>query len=102
MDGWVGNILRVDLSSEDYTVEDLDPELAKKFVGGQGIGSKILFDEVDPNIDPLSPENKLIFSTCPLTGTGAVSGARAWWIAKSPLTGTIGFSPVLVVISLRR
>ena len=92
MDGWVGNILRVNLSSEDYVVEDLDSEIAKKFIGGQGLASKILFAEVDPTVDPLSPENKLIFSTGPLTGTGAVCGARAWWVAKSPLTGTIGFT----------
>ncbi len=92
MDGWIGRILRVDLSSGDIGTEDLDPEIAEKFVGGQGIGCKILMDEIDPKIDPLSPENKLIYSCSALTGTGAVCGARAWWIAKSPLTGTIGYA----------
>ena len=92
MDGWVGNILRVDLSSGDYAVEDLDRETAELYVGGQGIACKYLFDEVDPTVDPLSEENKLIYSCSTLTGTGAVCGGRAWWVGKSPLTGTIGFA----------
>ena len=92
MDGWTGNILRVDLSSGEYAVEELDPETAEKFVGCQGIASKMLFDEIDPTIDPLSDDNKLIFSAGPITGTGGACGSRAMWVAKSPLTGTIGFA----------
>ena len=92
MNGWVGKILRVDLTSKTHKTEELDPDLARDFIGGQGIASKILYDEVDPKIDALSPENKLIFVTCPLTGTGALSSSRCWVVAKSPLTGAIGFS----------
>ena len=92
MNGWVGKILRVDLSEQDYMIEDLDPEFARDWIGGQGTASKILFDEIDPAVDGLDPENKLIFSTGPLTGTGAVTGCRAVWAAKSPLTGAIAFS----------
>jgi aldehyde:ferredoxin oxidoreductase len=92
MDGWVGKILRVDLSAEDYMEEDLDPGFAERYIGSQGFGTKILMDEVDPTVDALSPENKLVFATGPCTGTGAVCGARAAWIAKSPLTGGIAFS----------
>lgn len=92
MNGWVGKILRVDLSEQDYMIEDLDPDFAREWIGGQGTASKILFDEIDPAVDGLDPENKLIFSTCPLTGTGAVTGCRAVWTAKSPLTGAIAFS----------
>ena len=92
MDGWVGKILRVDLESRDFAVEDLNPDFAREYIGGQGTATKILFDEIDPAIDGLSPENKLIFSTSPLTGTGAVSAARGVWAAKSPLTGAIAFS----------
>ena len=92
MHGWVGKILRVDLTSSDYMIEDLDPDFARAWIGGQGTASKILYDEIDPAVDGLDPENKLIFSTGPLTGSGAVTGCRAVWAAKSPLTGTIAFS----------
>jgi aldehyde:ferredoxin oxidoreductase len=92
MHGWAGKILRVDLSEKKCEIEDLDPNLAKTFLGGQGTASKILFDEIDPKVDGLSPENKLIFSTGPLTGTGAVTGSRGVWAAKSPLSGGIAFS----------
>lgn len=92
MDGWVGRILRVDLSQGDYTVEDLDPDLAMDYIGARGLGAKILYDEVDPKVDALSPENKLIFATGPLTATGAPTGARYTVSAKSPLTGAISFS----------
>ncbi len=54
MDGWVGRILRVDLTRGDYSIDDLDPDLATDYIGGRGLGSKILVDEVDPTIDPLS------------------------------------------------
>jgi aldehyde:ferredoxin oxidoreductase len=89
MDGWVGKILRVDLTKGDYVEEELDVNLAKKFVGGRGLASKILFDEIDPMIDPLSPGNKLIFATGPATGA-ALGGSRYMVVTKSPLTGTIG------------
>ena len=62
MDGWVGKIIRVDLSSEDYDVEDLDTDFAEKYIGGPGTATKILLDEIDPTIDALSPENKLNFN----------------------------------------
>jgi aldehyde:ferredoxin oxidoreductase len=89
MNGWTGRALRVDLTEEKYHVESLDPELLNKFIGGRGLGTKILFDEIDPNIDPLAPENKLIFVSGPLVGTGAITGASCNVITKSPLTGTI-------------
>lgn len=92
MGGWLGKILRVNLDSGDFDIEDLDPGFARKYIGAQGTASKILMDEIDPTIDALSPGNKLIFSTSPCTGTGAVCGARAVWVAKSPLTGGIAFS----------
>ncbi|HUV56127.1 MAG TPA: aldehyde ferredoxin oxidoreductase family protein [Dehalococcoidales bacterium] len=89
MDGWTGRILRVDLTRGEYSVEDLDPELAAKFLGGRGLAAKFLFDEVDPKIDPLSPENKLLFSTGPLCGSGALASGRFEVVTKSPLTGAI-------------
>jgi aldehyde:ferredoxin oxidoreductase len=92
MDAWIGRILRIDLTERDIAVEDLDPDLARDFFGGRGLGSKILCDEVDPQVDPFDPENKLIFMTGVLTGTGAPCSSRYMVITKSPLSGTIASS----------
>lgn len=90
MNGWTSRALRVDLTTKKYVIEDLDPELLKKFIGGRGLGVKILFDEIDQKVDPYAPENKLIFVSGPLVGTGAITGASCDVVTKSPLTGTIG------------
>jgi len=90
--GYAGKILRVDLTSGTYKVEDLNLDLAKKYIGGRGLGSKIFFDEVDPNVEPFSPENKLIVATGPLSGTPVPTGGRYMVITKSPLTGAIACS----------
>jgi aldehyde:ferredoxin oxidoreductase len=92
MNGWMGKILRVDLSDASFEVEDLDLDLAKDFVGGRGLASKMLYDEVDPTIDALDPDNKLFFATGPLTGTGAIAGSRYMVVTKSPLTNCIASS----------
>ncbi|MDA3780252.1 MAG: aldehyde ferredoxin oxidoreductase family protein [Bacteroidales bacterium] len=85
-------ILRVNLSTKKIVTEDLSTDLARKFIGGRGLASKILYDEIDPKIDALSPENKLIFATGPLTGTNAPTGGRYMVVTKGPLTGTIASS----------
>ena len=82
-------ILRVDLTKEKCVIENLSKQIYKKFLGGRGLGVKILFDGISPKIDPLSPENKLIFATGPLTGTHMPTGCRYEVITKSPLTGII-------------
>jgi len=92
MHGWIGNVLRVNLSTGRVSTEPLDPERAKDYIGARGLGSKYLYDEIDPRIDPLSPENKLIFAAGPLTGTYAPSGGRYNVVTKGPLTGTIAAS----------
>lgn len=92
MYGWVGKILRVNLSTGKVGTEALCPELARRFIGARGLGEKILSDEVDPKVDPLSPENKLLFVTGPLTGTLATSAGRYEVVTKGPLTGTIAAS----------
>lgn len=92
MYGWMGKVLRVNLSRRSYTVEDLDPSLAKEFIGGRGLAVKILFDEGIPTVDPLSPDNKLVFAVGPLTGTRGVSSCRYMVVTKSPLTGAIASS----------
>ena len=92
MNGWMGKFLRIDLSRGSYKIENLDPDLAKKFIGGRGLAAKILYDELKPSIDPLGPENKLVFANGPLTGTKAVAGGRYMVVTLSPLTGAIAFS----------
>ena len=92
MAGWIGKVLRVNLSKNTWAVEDLDPDLAREFLGGRGLGTKILFDEVDPKVDPLGPKNKLIMITGPLTGTFAPAAGRYMVVTKSPLTGGIASS----------
>ena len=92
MYGWAGTILRVDLGSGTIERHLMDEHLCKNFVGGRGISAKLLFDEVGPEIEPLSPYNKLIFSCGPLSGTSAPSPARFHVTGKSPLTGIMGNS----------
>ena len=92
MYGYQGKILRVDLSAGTYRVEDLDEALATKFVGGRGLATKIYADEVSPDVDPLSADNKLLVATGPLTGAPVPTGGRYMVITKSPLTGTIACS----------
>jgi len=92
MKALAGKILRVDLTNRRYAFEALDPKTAEMFIGGHGVATKILMDEMDPKVDPLSPDNKLIFSTGPLTGTAAVMGSRYMVTSKSPLTGLLGFA----------
>ena len=87
-----GKILRINLSDKSYKVEDLDLTLAKKFVGGRGLGTKLYMDEVCPEIDPLSPENKVVIINGPLTGTSVPTGCRYMVVTKSPLTGMIACS----------
>ena len=89
MYGWMGKILRIDLTEHSYEIEDLDEDLAKEYMGGRGLAIKILYDEIDPEIDAFDPDNKMIFGTGPLTGTGAVGSSRFVVVTKSPL-GNIG------------
>ena len=88
--GYVGTILRVDLQAGTIKKEPLNMKNADEYVGARGLGTKYYCDECDPKVDPLSPENKLILMTGPLTGTCATSSGRYNAVAKSPLTGTIG------------
>lgn len=87
--GWAGYILRVDLSEGRITREPLNETWAREYIGGRGLGAKYLYEEMDPGVDALSPENKLIMATGPLTGTNASCGARYMVVTKGPLTGAI-------------
>jgi len=68
-------------------VEPLDPALAEGYLGGRGLAARLLYNEVGPEVDPLGPDNKLIFMTGPLVGTLAPSSSRYSLSCKSPLTG---------------
>lgn len=82
-------ILRVDLDSGEVKREVPQQSTLEEFLGGRGLGARILFQELDPGIDTLGPENKLIFAVGPLTGTIAPTSGRISVSTKSPLTHTI-------------
>jgi len=90
--GWKGKLLRVDLTAGTCKVEALNEEWANDFIGGRGLGTKYFSEEVSPEVEPMSPENKLIMATGPLTGTYGAANGRYMVITKSPLTGTIASS----------
>ncbi|HOW22455.1 MAG TPA: aldehyde ferredoxin oxidoreductase family protein [Sedimentibacter sp.] len=90
MRGYTEKIIRVDLTNKTIKIEKLNMDYAKEYIGGRGLATKYLYEEIDPQIDPLSPENKLIFMTGPVTGTNATCAGRFNVVAKAPLTGTIG------------
>jgi len=92
MSVYCGKLLRIDLTAGKISTEPLDPQLAGKFIGGRGLGTYFLSQEIDPKIDPLSPANKLILATGPLTGTSAPAPGRYMAITKSPLTGGVACS----------
>ena len=90
MYGWMGKILRVNLTNGEITKESLEEEVAHKYVGGRGLNLKFLYDEIKPGIDPLGPDNKVIFGVGPACGT-LMPGNQKWTVtAKSPLSGFIG------------
>lgn len=87
-----GKLLRVDLTSGTHRTERIDPRLAIDYIGGRGIAVKVFCGEVDPGVEPFSPENKLIFAAGVLTGTGAITGCKYTVVTKSPLSGAIATS----------
>nr|HID57704.1 aldehyde ferredoxin oxidoreductase [Desulfobacterales bacterium] len=90
MYGYAGTILVVDLSSRKIEKLPLEEDLAKKYIGGLGINTKLLFDHVKQGIDPLGPENVLIFGAGPLVGTFMPTASKSDVSAKSPITGLFG------------
>jgi aldehyde:ferredoxin oxidoreductase len=89
-DGYAGRIGFVDLTRGEILEEKLDKGLAREFVGGYGLGVRIMFERQAAGADPLGPENTLGFVTGPLTGTKAPTGGRYSAVCKSPLTGGWG------------
>ena len=89
---WTGNILRVNLTDGTCTPEELNHNWSQEYLGQRGLATKYLVEEVDARVDPLSPDNKLIMATGPLTGTMASTGGRYSVITKSPLTNCVACS----------
>jgi aldehyde:ferredoxin oxidoreductase len=89
MNGWQGKLLWVNLSEGTIDTKPLDPQVAKAYIGGRGLGIHLLNQSVDPRCDPYDADNLLIMATGPLTGTGAPTGARYMVMTKSPLTGAL-------------
>ena len=87
-----GKVLRVNLTTGAVSKEELSAEDSKAFIGGRGLGGKMLMDEIPAGIDALSAENKLFFMTGPLTGTAAPTGGRYMVVTKSPLNNVIASS----------
>jgi aldehyde:ferredoxin oxidoreductase len=92
MAGYSGKFLRINLSTGQIDQENLDMELAMKFIGGRGLASYYLAQEVEPEVEPFDSANKIIFATGPLTGSQAPTGGRYMVVTKSPLSGTIASS----------
>ncbi|RDD53340.1 MAG: aldehyde ferredoxin oxidoreductase, partial [Candidatus Korarchaeota archaeon NZ13-K] len=89
-----GLIHWIDLSERKVRSEPVPDELAWKFIGGKGLGAKILYDMTDANTDPLGPENPLIFAIGPFTGTAVPYSGKGTFVFKSPQTGIIGESVI--------
>ena len=85
--GYVGKLLFVDLTKGTLEEKALSEELARNFIGGYGIGARLLYDMMKPGVDPLGPDNILGFISGPLNGTGAMFGGRYTVVCKSPVTG---------------
>jgi aldehyde:ferredoxin oxidoreductase len=92
VNGYMGKVLRVDLTTGLLTNQFFSDEILRKYIGGSGLGAKILYEETDQFTDPLGPENRLIFMTGPVVGTKALDSGRHDVITKSPLTGIFGES----------
>ncbi|MBI4283625.1 MAG: aldehyde ferredoxin oxidoreductase family protein [Chloroflexi bacterium] len=87
-----GRLLRVNLSTGKMVTESVPEEVARDFVGGRGYGIRYLYQELAPDVEPLSEDNKLLLLTGPLAGAGAVAVSRWMAVTKSPLTGAFARS----------
>ena len=89
MAGWTGKLVRADLTAGKATIEEIPRQWLEEYIGGRGLADRYLFEEMDPTVDPLSPDNKIIFTTGPLTGTPVPCGARYMVVTKGALTNAI-------------
>ncbi|MEM0451983.1 MAG: aldehyde ferredoxin oxidoreductase family protein [Nitrososphaerota archaeon] len=84
--GYNGKIARINLSKKKISIEEIPKEWLKKYLGGRGLAARYYYEELDPSVQPFSPENELIIMTGPLTGTGVWGSSKAHIVTKSPLT----------------
>jgi aldehyde:ferredoxin oxidoreductase len=89
MKGYMGKLLRVDLTTGQASEEALDPKLARDHIGGAGLGLRLAYNEIPPDTDPLAPESKLFVTTGPVTATNLGTAGRYEAVFKSPLTGIL-------------
>lgn len=87
--GWNGKVLEIDLKTLSFESRPLAPEEKYLYLGGRGLGVKILYERLDSRSDPFAPENILVFASGPLTGTSVPTAGRHAVVSKSPLTGTV-------------
>ena len=92
--GYRGKMLNVNLTKESTTVEALDPSMLRKFIGGAGLGTRMLYDMIDGDTDPLGPDNPLLYLTGPFTGTMVPTSGKSTFYARSPKTNLLGYSTV--------
>ncbi|MBN1160738.1 MAG: hypothetical protein JXA17_02175 [Dehalococcoidales bacterium] len=90
MNGWMGKILHVNLSSSKIGEIETRP-YAEKYLGGRGIASKLYWEKVTPDVKAFDPENRLIFMTGPILASGAQGAARLCVVAKSPMACPEGY-----------
>ena len=83
-------MLRVDLSKNITRIEELSEDIYRKFIGGDGLAGKIIYEEVEADVEPFDPENRVVFAVGPFQGTGMPGEAKFCISAKSPLTDTYG------------
>ncbi len=87
MHGFYGRTLTVDLNQKTFGIEPVESQMLKTFLGGKGLATRLLLDHNPPNVDPLSPDNRLIFTTGPVSGSTVWGSCRYGVFTKSPLTG---------------
>jgi aldehyde:ferredoxin oxidoreductase len=90
--GFFGRTVEIDLSLGTARVLPLNPDLVADYLGGRGLATRLFYDAVDPQCDPLGPDNVVVIAASPLVGTTAPTSARGHMVFKSPLTGILGTS----------
>lgn len=101
MHGWCGRILRVNLTKMKHSFSPVDLTTLANFIGGRGLAAKILWDELPPGVDPLSPHNKLVIATGPLSGMPCPSSGKVVIASKSPLTHGYGDGSIGTWVSVQ-
>ncbi|RLC03612.1 MAG: hypothetical protein DRI57_28960 [Deltaproteobacteria bacterium] len=101
LSGYAGKIAWIDLAQGSIDIQELDESIARKYIGGKGLGAYLLYKHLKPGTDPLGPENIMIFVTGPLTGTTFPAVSRSGLITRSRRFGTSMSPPVLATCFLR-